>query len=421
MHYHSYVFAEYNSLNNDDREKSQTTNDEKQKEIGETEVNELRKSFVTLFELSEEIKKQLANLEKTILELSDSMANNTHEVCDTKILKLESILKEKNKEIEGLNASMANDTHKVFNKKILELESILEEKTKKIDELNASIAKDTHEETEFRLPYMLEKHLVFDDYMPIDINIHTTKSKKALFTDMNKCTCGAKDECSDSCLNRVLQQECIESECQPKSKCQNRTIQKGLKAPIKAFETDKKGYGLLATNDIQQGTFIVEFVGEVIRKEQYRTRSQQVYQNSEHVYAMTLERNYVIDAHRMGNLSRFINHSCDPNSEIQKWTVDSLPRLCVVAIKDILAGEEVTFDYKFHSFDQSRADECKCGSELCRGVISRKSNQPAHRASKRPAPKTSTHTFLRDYKIPKLVISINLFMHSSISQICITF
>ena len=58
----------------------------------------------------------------------------------------------------------------------------------------------------------------------------------------------------------------------------------------------------------------------------------------------------VIDATRKGNISRFINHSCEPNARTARWIVAR--RTCVgfFAIKAIAAGEEVTFDYKYERF-----------------------------------------------------------------------
>jgi hypothetical protein len=51
-----------------------------------------------------------------------------------------------------------------------------------------------------------------------------------------------------------------------------------------------------------------------------------------------------------GNASRFINHSCAPVCETQKWRVNGKFRIGIFALKDIIAGEEVTFDYKCERF-----------------------------------------------------------------------
>ena len=53
----------------------------------------------------------------------------------------------------------------------------------------------------------------------------------------------------------------------------------------------------------------------------------------------------VIDATEVGNWSRFINHSCDPNAETQKWVVKGEVRIAVFAIKDIPKGKELTYHY----------------------------------------------------------------------------
>jgi SET domain-containing protein len=37
----------------------------------------------------------------------------------------------------------------------------------------------------------------------------------------------------------------------------------------------------------------------------------------------------------MGNESRFINHGCDPNCEMQKWNINGNMRLGIFAIKPI--------------------------------------------------------------------------------------
>jgi palmitoyltransferase ZDHHC9/14/18 len=42
-----------------------------------------------------------------------------------------------------------------------------------------------------------------------------------------------------------------------------------------------------------------------------------------------------------------MNHSCDPNCELIQWGVDSLPRMCFFAKKNIKSGMEFTFDYNW--------------------------------------------------------------------------
>jgi hypothetical protein len=66
--------------------------------------------------------------------------------------------------------------------------------------------------------------------------------------------------------------------------------------------------------------------------------------------------------------TRWINHSCDPNSEVcSEWDreADTL-RAWWVALRDIEPGEELTYDY---AFSAEVAEPCACGAPTCRGLI----------------------------------------------------
>ena len=51
-----------------------------------------------------------------------------------------------------------------------------------------------------------------------------------------------------------------------------------------------------------------------------------------------------------GGLGRFINHSCSPNCETQKWVVAGELAIGLFALEDIPAGTELTFDYNFERY-----------------------------------------------------------------------
>lgn len=93
------------------------------------------------------------------------------------------------------------------------------------------------------------------------------------------------------------------------------------------------------------------------------------YANDSHYYSVYLESGYVINARDMGNISRFVNHSCNPNCDVQLRIVNGLPCVAVFALRNILAGEELTFNYKFESFNIYKKEKCKCMAENCRGII----------------------------------------------------
>lgn len=67
--------------------------------------------------------------------------------------------------------------------------------------------------------------------------------------------------------------------------------------------------------------FICEYLGEVVSEEEFRRRMTEDYSTSNHHYCLNLDSGTVIDGYRMGNISRFVNHSCQPNCEMQKWYV----------------------------------------------------------------------------------------------------
>lgn len=104
--------------------------------------------------------------------------------------------------------------------------------------------------------------------------------------------------------------ECCEL-CKCPDDCINRHTQLKKQVPLCLFMTKERGWGLKASTNISKGSFIVEFLGELITDEDAKTRGKTTYMfdlNSEGKMLGT------IDAECFGNLSRFINHSCEPNT-----------------------------------------------------------------------------------------------------------
>ena len=65
----------------------------------------------------------------------------------------------------------------------------------------------------------------------------------------------------------------------------------------------------------------MEYVGDVLDGAGFRKRAKKYAKaDVQHFYFMSLTSEFFIDASTKGNISRFINHSCDPNSETQKVT-----------------------------------------------------------------------------------------------------
>jgi len=63
----------------------------------------------------------------------------------------------------------------------------------------------------------------------------------------------------------------------------------------------------------------MEYVGEVLDYRQFQKRARRyALDDAQHFYFMALSSDFFIDASAKGSISRFINHSCDPNAETQK-------------------------------------------------------------------------------------------------------
>ncbi|KAH8387153.1 hypothetical protein KR093_005040 [Drosophila rubida] len=174
--------------------------------------------------------------------------------------------------------------------------------------------------------------------------------------------------CGNGCINRLLMIECGPL-CSNGQRCTNKRFQLHQCWPCRVFRTEKKGCGITAEISIAPGVFIMEYVGEVIDSEEFERR-QHLYSldRNRHYYFMALRGEAIIDATAKGNISRYINHSCDPNAETQKWTVNGELRIGFFSVKRIEAGEEITFDYQYQRYGRD-AQRCYCEASNCRGWI----------------------------------------------------
>ena len=199
--------------------------------------------------------------------------------------------------------------------------------------------------------------------------------------------CGCVGSCDEHCPNVVCMTSCTWSNCgltnfQKRAgnsayrafSCGNKPfVNSRSNSLYKVHAAGGKGVGLVAKRAIVPGTFIVEYIGEVLSTDQWCDRQKLEPPNSmKHFYVMELGPDLLIDASRKGNDSRLINHSCDPNLETQKWTVDGESRVGLFAIKKISPGDELTFNYQFETFAQKPV-KCLCGTEACLGWIGGKS------------------------------------------------
>lgn len=101
----------------------------------------------------------------------------------------------------------------------------------------------------------------------------------------------------------------------------------------------------------------------------------ETYSADSHHYCLNITSDILIDGYRLANEGRFVNHSCEPNSIAEKWSVNGYYRVGLFALRDIEPGEEITYDYNFYSYNLEHQQACYCGSSKCRGVIGGKSKR----------------------------------------------
>ena len=139
---------------------------------------------------------------------------------------------------------------------------------------------------------------------------------------------------------------------------------------IKVRDSEVHGSGLFAARDIPEDTYIIEYIGERIDKEESQRRGNALYEESEKtgcaaVYIFTLNDEVDLDGSHPDNKARLINHSCDPNCEAQQCEED---RLWIVSLRDLKKGEELSFNYGF-DLETYEDHPCRCGSKNCVGFI----------------------------------------------------
>ncbi|XP_046784954.1 histone-lysine N-methyltransferase EHMT1 isoform X8 [Gallus gallus] len=150
--------------------------------------------------------------------------------------------------------------------------------------------------------------------------------------------------------------------------CRNRVVQNGLRTRLQLYRTQKMGWGVRTMQDIPLGTFVCEYVGELISDSEADVRE-------EDSYLFDLDNKdgevYCIDARFYGNISRFINHLCEPNLIPVRVFMSHqdlrFPRIAFFSTRHIEAGEEIGFDYGDRFWDiKGKFFSCQCGSPKCK-------------------------------------------------------
>jgi histone-lysine N-methyltransferase SETD1 len=143
-----------------------------------------------------------------------------------------------------------------------------------------------------------------------------------------------------------------------------------LESRLVARRSHIHGWGLFTKVDLPKDSMIVEYMGETVYRSVADKREKE-YEKSGigSCYMFRLDLQRIVDATMIGCMARFMNHCCRPNAYAKIISVDTElgpdKKIVVFSNRDIAAGEEITYDYKFPVEDGSL--KCTCGAPNCIG------------------------------------------------------
>lgn len=175
--------------------------------------------------------------------------------------------------------------------------------------------------------------------------------------------------------------------CNCSKACFNRVVQKGRTIPLQIFMTKHCGFGIRSPRPIKKGEFIDVYLGELLTTkaiEEYESASHE--KSSSYVFSLDFfgPASYHIQGLHFGSPTRFINHSCNPNTRtfmvMMNHADQKIYKLAYFAIRDIPAMKEITFDYSPETAheepwipttgeEEEGVVRCLCGESNCRGRL----------------------------------------------------
>ncbi|KAM1050224.1 hypothetical protein TB2_031525 [Malus domestica] len=227
-------------------------------------------------------------------------------------------------------------------------------------------------------------------------------------SDSEKCSCAVQNggEIPYNFDGAIVEVKPLVYECGPSCKCPpscyNRVSQHGIKFQLQIFKTESRGWGLRSLNYIPSGSFICEYMGELLEEDKAEERigydeylfdignnyndnnlwdelSTLVPDALSSSFEVVDDGKFTIDAANYGNVGRFINHSCSPNLYAQDVLYDHndnrIPHIMFFAAEDIPPMQELTYHYNYtidsvyDSNGNIKKKNCYCGSLDCTGRL----------------------------------------------------
>ncbi|CAO2819440.1 unnamed protein product [Amaranthus hypochondriacus] len=225
-------------------------------------------------------------------------------------------------------------------------------------------------------------------------------------SDSKHCACAIKNggEIPYNYSGALVEEKSLVYECGPSCKCpptcHNRVSQHGIKLPLEIFKTKSKGWGLRCRTSIASGSFVCEYIGELLDDNEAEQRTDNdgyLFDIGQNYTDFTLREGlsalipdmapsctdevenvgFTLDAANYANVGRFVNHSCSPNLIAQNVLYDHedkrVPHIMFFAAQNIPPLQELTYHYNYeidHVVDSKgniKKKSCFCGSSDCTG------------------------------------------------------
>lgn len=194
------------------------------------------------------------------------------------------------------------------------------------------------------------------------------------------------EPCKGHLLRKFIK-ECWRK-CGCNMECGNRVVQRGITCKLQVFAMEDKGWGLRTLEYLPKGSFVCEYIGEILTNMELYERNKQIRVNERHTYPVCLNSDWgseqvlkdeealCLDATNYGNVGRFINHRCFDSNLIEIPVEVETPdhhyyHIAFFTKRNVEAYEELTWDYQIDFEDDGhpiKAFKCQCGSSVCRDV-----------------------------------------------------
>ncbi len=135
-------------------------------------------------------------------------------------------------------------------------------------------------------------------------------------------------------------------------------------------QTERRGLGIFAAKPLPAGSVVMtdhdgDYYDHVLTYRELCRRG----------YSLDITLQVGLDAYKLptGSLDDFTNHSCDPNTGVRLNDQGTI----IMALRDIAAHDELTYDYSTYMNNRYELLQCLCGAPNCRGLIGNFNTLPA--------------------------------------------